>query len=116
MSTHMDFPLAYHITFGTYGTRLHGDERGTIDRTMNKFEEAIIGLDKEWQRIERSLLKFPPRVLTIEQRLFIEEIVPSICARGGWKHLATAAAPDHVHNVLSAEVEGEGDPEVAEAL
>ncbi|MCH8164939.1 MAG: hypothetical protein IH889_04955 [Planctomycetes bacterium] len=28
-------PLAYHITFGTYGTRLHGDPRGTVDRTLN---------------------------------------------------------------------------------
>jgi REP element-mobilizing transposase RayT len=106
LSGGMHFPLAYHITFGTYGTRLHGDERGTIDRTMNKFGEPIVGVDVEWQQIERSLLKFPPRVLTLEQRLFIEEVVPSVCIRGGWKHLATAAAPDHVHNVLSAEVEG----------
>ena len=31
----MDIPLAYHITFGTYGTRLHGNERGSVDRAHN---------------------------------------------------------------------------------
>src|SRR5207244_284149 len=106
MPDRVHFPLAYHITWGTYGTRLHGDERGTVDRSMNQHGEPIVGKDDGWQRMERSLLKFPPRVLTIEQRLFVEEIVPSICLRGDWKHLATAAAPDHVHNVLSAEREG----------
>src|SRR4051812_28064850 len=100
MSLGINYPLAYHITFGTYGTRLHGDERGTIHRTMNQFGDRIIGQCVQWQQIERSLLRFPPRVLTSEQRLFIESIVPGICARGGWTHLATAAAPDHVHNVL----------------
>jgi hypothetical protein len=41
-------PLAYHITFGTYGTRLHGDERGTVDRAMNKPGDPIIGADSSW--------------------------------------------------------------------
>jgi hypothetical protein len=25
--------LAFHITWGTYGTRLRGDRRGTVDRS-----------------------------------------------------------------------------------
>jgi hypothetical protein len=35
MISRATFPLAYHITWGTYGTRLHGDERGTVDRSAN---------------------------------------------------------------------------------
>src|SRR5271169_5728813 len=77
------FPLAYHITFGTYGTRLHGDERGTVDRSLNKFGDPIIGLDEDWNRIERRLLRFEPRKLSVEQRIFVEQSVPQICARGG---------------------------------
>jgi REP element-mobilizing transposase RayT len=100
------FPLAYHITFGTYGTRLHGGDRVTVDRSMNSYGDPLIGIDSEWERIERNLLRFPPRELTIEQRLFIEDVVPSICKRGGWKFVEAAAAPDHVHNVLEAEVDG----------
>jgi REP element-mobilizing transposase RayT len=100
------FPLAYHITFGTYGTRLHGSDRPTVDRSQNKFGEPIIGKDAEWETIERSLLRFPPRVLTAEQRIFVERTIPDICIRGGWEFVATAAARDHVHNVIRASVEG----------
>jgi len=102
-----NFPLAYHITFGTYGTRLHGSDRPTVDRSQNKFGEPIIGKDTEWETMERSLLKFPPRILTNEQRIFVESTIPSICIRGGWEHVTTAAAKDHVHNIIRASVEGQ---------
>jgi hypothetical protein len=46
------YPLAYHITFGTYGTRLHGDERGTVDRSMNHPGDPVIGAEPDWQRME----------------------------------------------------------------
>src|SRR5438876_12296826 len=35
--------LAYHITWGTYGTRLHGDPRKTVDRQHNAYGEPILG-------------------------------------------------------------------------
>jgi REP element-mobilizing transposase RayT len=100
------YPIGYHITFGTYGTRLHGDERGTVDRSENGFGEPIVGADGGWQQVERSRLRFPPRALTVEQRLAVQEIVPQVCVRGGWDHVATAAAPDHVHQFVRATVEG----------
>jgi len=103
----MNFPLAYHITFGTYGTRLHGSDRPTVDRSQNQFGEPVIGKDLEWETIERSLLKFPPRILTVRQRQFVEETMPSICVRGGWEHITTAAAKDHVHNIIRATVDGQ---------
>jgi REP element-mobilizing transposase RayT len=106
MPNDSDFPLAYHITWGTYGTRLHGDERGTVDRSMNKFGEPIIGAEESWQRMETKLLRFPPRELTLDQRQFIEKSIPGICVRGGWEYIATAAARDHVHNILRATVDG----------
>jgi REP element-mobilizing transposase RayT len=97
----MDIPLAYHITFGSYGTRLHGDERGTIDRTMNKPGDPIVGRNEEWARMERALLKYPPVILSHEQRLAIELIVPDVCDRGGWVFSNVAARGDHVHVLLS---------------
>jgi len=100
------FPLAYHITWGTYGTRLHGDARGTVHRSENEFGDAIIGTDGDWQREEKSLLRFPIRILTIQQRQFIERAVPPICRRGGWELITVAAGPDHVHCVIRAAVDG----------
>ena len=98
MSVH---PLAYHITFGTYGTRLHGDPRGTVDRKANKPGDPIIGAEPDWERMERSSLRFPAMLLTTENRSFIEFVVPSLCDRGGWELHVCAAKPDHVHVLLA---------------
>jgi hypothetical protein len=102
-----EFPLAYHITFGTYGTRLHGDERGTVDRSMNKPGDPIIGRADDWQRMERNRLRFEPRVFTFDQMILVESLIPAGGERGGWRLHTCAAGPDHVHNVLGADADGD---------
>jgi REP element-mobilizing transposase RayT len=100
-------PLAYHITWGTYGTRLHGDDRGIVLRDQNQFGEPIIGADSDLDRAESANLRFPPRFLTPEQRRFIESVYPEICTRGNWEPIVIAAAPDHVHTVLRGAADGQ---------
>jgi len=101
-----DVPLAYHITFGTYGTRLHGDPRGTIDRSMNRPGDPIVGADPApWLRESRAM-RFPPVVLTPDQRRFVEAAVPEVCTKGGWTHLASSAGEDHAHVLLSTAAHG----------
>ena len=102
----LDHPLAFHITFGTYGMRLHGDHRGTVLRARNRPGEPIIGRDDIWTEIERSKLTFDPVVLDLHQRQFVEQVIPSICDRGGWRHYISAAQRDHVHVLLEATAEG----------
>jgi REP element-mobilizing transposase RayT len=101
-----DIPLAYHITFGTYGTRLHGDPRGTVDRSRNRPGDPIIGADPDRWLHEFELLRFPPIFLTVEQQQFIEATIPKICARGGWTYIICSAGDDHVHSMLSAAADG----------
>ena len=100
-------PIAYHITFGTYGTRLHGDERGTVDRSMNQPGDPVIGADPAWWELERGRLKFDPVVFTPEKMRYAEAVMPSVCARGGWDFRTGAGGPDHVHVVLGADADGE---------
>ncbi len=99
-------PLAYHITFGTYGTRLHGDERGTVDRGHNRHGEPIIGECKAWRWAARNRLAHPPVVLARLERLFVEEALPRVCLRGGWLLHMCAAQEDHVHVMLTASADG----------
>ena len=108
----MPRPLAYHITWGTYGTRLHGDARGTVDRDHNEYGTPVLGPDPERQRIEQQRLKFPPVVLTTDERQFVESTVPDVCRRGHWDYVESAAGPDHVHTVLSSPF----DPETIRRL
>jgi len=37
-----DIPLAYFISFRAYGTWLHGDKRGSIDRFNNRYRSPYI--------------------------------------------------------------------------
>ena len=101
-----DQPLAYHLTFGTYGTRLHGDDRGTVHRSMNQPGDPIIGRNEDWEQVERRMLKFPPVILTSQQRVEIERVIPVVCARGGWMFCNCAAQSDHVHTLLRGSADG----------
>jgi len=45
-----DAPLAYMITFRTYGSWLHGDERGSIDRHHNRFGGPRVSVNPVMQK------------------------------------------------------------------
>ena len=98
-------PLAYHITFGTHGTRLHGDQRGSVDRRHNTPGTPIIGRKESWERIERARLKFPPVILTKDQRALAEECTPALCRRGDWEYHVVGCGQDHFHVLLSTDAD-----------
>lgn len=52
--------------------------------------------------IAKSSLSAQPVVLTREQMAFVEAVLPALCVRGGWRHVVSAAGPDHVHVLLQA--------------
>jgi REP element-mobilizing transposase RayT len=93
----------WHITFGAYGARLHGDERPTVDRAHNVYGTPFLGPDRDRNAREHALCAGEPVRLTGAQRAFIEHVMPSLCARGGWWFLTCAAGPDHVHILLDAD-------------
>jgi hypothetical protein len=63
-----DTPLAYFITFRTYGTWLHGDKRGSVDRFNNRYGTPRLPPNKLRENYERTLLKRPPVRLNMKQR------------------------------------------------
>ncbi len=100
------WPIAYHITFGTYGTRLHGDPRGSVDRRQNSPGDPIIGANDRWQRYEEAELRFPPLYLIADQQNHVETATPVICEELGWEHHINACQPDHLHSLISADADG----------
>jgi hypothetical protein len=42
-----DNPLAFLITFRSYGTWLHGDERGSVNRFHNQYKSALLPPEKK---------------------------------------------------------------------
>src|SRR5437868_4500911 len=98
---------AWHITVGTYATRLHGDGRPTVDRQHNQPGEEFIYNDPVRARFERDAAHGEPVYLNQAQRECIEANLPQICERGGWTyHIAAAPPPpenDHFYILLDAD-------------
>ena len=91
---------AWHITFGTYAARLHGDPRLTVDRDHNRIHEPFVEASAARREVASQMLTHVPVKLTRAQRVFVEHTIPALCIRGGWRYDTCAAAPDHTHTLL----------------
>ena len=97
MQTLDPYRTTWHITFGTYGTRLHGGFAATVDKRHNQRGEPFVATSVERERVAKAKMKFPEVRLSSEQRRYTETSLPEICERGGWQYRIAAAQSDHVH-------------------
>jgi len=95
-------PLAYLITFRCYGTWLHGDERGSINRQHNRYGAPRITPNKTWLRHNEYSLKEEPVELSIAQRAMVTTSIKQTCEIRGWLLHAVNTRTNHVHVVVSA--------------
>jgi REP element-mobilizing transposase RayT len=96
-----DIPLAYLITFRCYGTWLHGDERGSIDRFHNIYDSPLILRNKKWNQHNLQTLKSEPVKLDTAQRASVEKAVRETCEKRNWILRAINIRTNHVHTVVS---------------
>jgi REP element-mobilizing transposase RayT len=104
--THQEFsdhPIAFFITFGTYGSWLHGDKRGSVDRFHNRYGTPRLPQNRLRERYERQLLKQSSVRLTKLQRQIVMAAIREICKEKGWALWAVNARSNHVHTVVSAD-------------
>jgi REP element-mobilizing transposase RayT len=97
-------PLAYFITFHTYGTWLHGDERGSIDREHNVPGTPCAAFNETRRRQARARLRYAPLTLDTAARVVVENAIASVGQHRGWTIHALAVVSNHVHVVVSAPV------------
>ena len=93
-------PLAYLITFRCYGTWLHGDDRGSVDRFNNKFNSSFLPANEKWRDFERQKLKHQPVALSAAMRIIVEAALRETCEWRGWHLLAVNVRTNHVHLVV----------------
>jgi REP element-mobilizing transposase RayT len=96
-----DTPLAYLITFRTYGTWLHGDARGSVSRFRNVYGTRRLPPEKNWLEINIKRLKREIVTLNARQRKSVEKAVRETCKKRGWALLAINVRTNHVHIVVS---------------
>jgi REP element-mobilizing transposase RayT len=92
--------LGYLLTWTCYGTRLHGDARGTVDRHHNRYGEAPLPANPRRVAFEATRLAAPPFYLDAPRRHAVEGAIRRTCAMKGWLLSAVNVRTNHVHVVV----------------
>src|ERR1041385_3638180 len=79
-----DIPLGYLITFRSYGTWLHGDERGSIDRFHNRYKSPYLPRSDRRNDVSAGKMKFQPVKLNAGQRQSVDAAIREVCDHRRW--------------------------------
>jgi REP element-mobilizing transposase RayT len=96
-----DLPLAYFITFRCYGTWLHGDDRGSIDRFHNRYRSPYLPPSNRRKHLGEQDLKSAPVKLDGSKRQSFEAAIREVCDHRRWSLHAVNVRTNHVHVVVS---------------
>jgi REP element-mobilizing transposase RayT len=100
----MKEPLAYFLTWTTYGTWLPGDERGWVAK-RGQFRNP----DEKLKNTAQRLMTETALTLDPDQRRLVEATIANHCRIRGWRLHAVNARTQHVHVVVTA---ARRDPDV----
>lgn len=103
----MSAPLAYFITFTTYGTWLHGREPGSVDREHNVPGTPFLPPDAGLEAERRQALRQAPYWLDEPRREVVLRTIREVAQHRGWKVWAVHVRTNHVHIVVTASAKPE---------
>ncbi len=93
----MPDPLAFFLTWTTYGTWLPGDERGWVDYGIGfQLPDPMLKWEAQARMTEDAC------ILDDEQRRLVEKTITDHCRIRGWELHAVNCRTNHVHVVVSA--------------
>jgi REP element-mobilizing transposase RayT len=96
----MSEPLAYRITWRTYGSWLPGSNDGWVKHKTLGIREVSEPLEKH----ARTLMTQDAVELNAGQRAIVEQTIRDHCRIRGWTLHAANARSNHVHVVVSADI------------
>jgi REP element-mobilizing transposase RayT len=97
-------PLAYFITWSCYGTWLHGEEKGSVDREHNRFGDAFLAADPATKTGETGKMDQPSYQLDAARRRIVLESIVDQARHRGWTLLAVHVRTTHIHVVIQADL------------
>jgi REP element-mobilizing transposase RayT len=103
-----EFPIAYLLTFRTFGTWLHGDERFSVGRNKNnKFGEPKIQPSVPFQEEMECNSRQRAVILDLNERMLVTEAIKDVCQHRNYLMHALNVRTNHVHSVISAAIKPE---------
>jgi len=96
-------PIAYFLTFRTYGSWLHGEEKGSVDRKLHNIPGTpFLQPNEALVSNERNSCKQSPVIFNWRQRKLIEQTIGEVCEHNKWLLHAVNARMEHIHVVVTA--------------
>ena len=95
--------LAFFITFTTYGTRLAGSDKGSVDGKHNVYGTPFLEGDESREQYERGAMLQSDYMMTAAERDIVCQAIVKIARDRGWDLLAVHVRTTHVHVVIRAE-------------
>ena len=96
-------PLAYLITFTCYGTRLHGDAKGTVDRHHNLPGTPLVAPSPKRTELAASQMRAEAYLLDEPRRRCVLDVIVETCAARQWRLHAAHIPETHIHLVVAAD-------------
>jgi REP element-mobilizing transposase RayT len=97
-----EFPLAYHIMIRCYGTRLHGDETGTVHHSDNIPGTPMIPHKPGLVEYGQSIMDQLPYVMDAPRRRIVLDTIKEVCKHRKWDLIAAHIRENHMHMVIQA--------------
>ena len=89
------------ITFRCYGTWLHGDDRGSVDRRYsNRFGTPKIAPDPEKVSTKARQMKSEPFRLNARARTVVKKAIREVCRFRGYTLYSLNVRTNHIHLVV----------------
>jgi hypothetical protein len=95
--------MTYFITFSCYGSHIHGDLRGSVDRDHNHFGGPLAKPNRERMSAELRLMDQPPYEMDEPRRQAVLAGILDRCHSGYWHMMAAHVRSNHVHAVLNGD-------------
>ncbi|MGD1916983.1 MAG: transposase [Phycisphaerales bacterium] len=94
--------IAYFLTWTTYGTRVHGDERGSIDDSHNTPGTPPLPADPSRHARVAAIMAEAPFVMDAPMRDVVESAIRDHAGLRRWRVDALNVRSNHVHVVVAA--------------
>jgi REP element-mobilizing transposase RayT len=95
--------VTYLITFACYGTHLHGDESGSVDRNHNLHGSRVLEPHHTRASLARHAMAQSEYAMDQRRRDAVLSAIRERCTDRGWSLLAAHVRTNHVHIVISAD-------------
>ncbi len=96
----MGEPLAYLLTFTTYGTHLHGQPSGSVNKFRKSWDHDFVPACPSLVEISKRAMREPVYTMHGIARKIVREAILTTCRRRHWPILALHVRVTHVHGVI----------------